>query len=1089
MTRLLARLPGLYRPLPMALLVFTLTGLMTAALIGFVETGLRDQERTQVGALAANHAQDIQRDVERALTATYALAALVRQGRGEIANFAALAAEMLPYYPGAAALQLAPGGVVRQIFPLAGNEAALGHDLLQDPARTQEAFLARDTGQLTLAGPFTLMQGGLGAVGRLPVFLDADPMDPTGPPRFWGFTNVLLRFPETLDAEHLAQLVEQGFDYVLWRPHPATGERQFIAATTTMPLDQPVSQSLEVPNGRWTLDLRPRAGWGHDPGLALRLALGLAFCLLLAGLAARLTRLGRSLAQAVERYDRMLAASSDAFWLVDVASSRILDVNAAATRLSGWSRREMLTFKVDDIDVDDSPDVIRARTARILATGGVVFQTRHRTRSGDIRNVEISLVPDARARHLFSFIRDITERRRTEEQIQALNVELEQLVARRTAELEQLAQANRAKSEFLANMSHEIRTPLHAVLGLAQILAGEPLANRQREMVGRIQEAGQSLLGIINDILDFSKIEAGQLRIAPTAFDLTALLEKLDRLLGQAARAKGLTLRLMPPDRLPGLLVGDALRLEQVLFNLLGNGIKFTERGEVVLQILPQPASDHTPRLRFEVRDTGIGIAPEARSRLFAPFIQAEEGITRRFGGTGLGLSISKQLVELMGGEIGVDSQPGQGSTFWFELPFGLAEGVDPATNLATSPTTSPATNLATNPVTNPATSPSTGTGTNPAPSPTTSSSGPLAPTAIGSRLSGLRILVVDDSPINREVVESLLAREGAVATPAADGQEAVELLRARPRDFAAVLMDVRMPVMDGLTATRLIREELGLKDLPVIALTAGVLAEQRLAAQRAGVDEFLGKPLDLERLVRALTKRISRVSPPAPAASPAISAIPGLDGDRVGLTFGTDPGLFFRLLDRFIADYPALQAELQAALTAGDRETAGHLLHRLRGNAGNLGALEIMALAERLERALERGDGALEAGVADLDSRFQALDQASGPWRPASPAGTASSPAIAKNTLSAAPTAAEAPLPERLADLADALRHHRLQALKLFAALAPALARELSPEQFRALDQAIQDLRFGTALEQLAPFLPPDPPAPAPAPAQKSTS
>jgi len=540
------------------------------------------------------------------------------------------------------------------------------------------------------------------------------------------------------------------------------------------------------------------------------------------------------------------------------------------------------------------------------------------------------------------------------------------------------AAANAAKSEFLAHMSHEIRTPMNAVLGLAQVLEREPLAPAQRDMVGRIRGAGQSLLAILNDVLDLSKIEAGQLRIEPRPFDLRALLANLDSLMGQAARAKGLALRIEPPALPPGQLRGDGLRIEQILINLVSNAIKFTERGEVSVRVRTDEVEEAQLRVHAEVRDTGIGIAPEAQARLFAPFTQADAGIARRFGGTGLGLSICKRLVELMGGAIGVRSQPGLGSTFWFELPLERVAGSEPASAAIPAP---------------------------------------AAASASGSRLAGMHVLVVDDSAMNRDLVQRALALEGADATLAADGQQAIELLRSRPRAFDAVLMDVQMPVLDGLSATRRIRDELGLAALPVIAFTAGVGADQQAAARAAGADDVLPKPMDLEQMtllllrwveptglreatpasgadaVRAIAAAAMPVFAPETAlpvqAAAAASAtagdefpvLPGIERERAMQRLGKDRDMFLGLLGLFIEDNAGVVAATRADLACDEREAAARRMHTLRSNAGFICALAIMEAAEALEKAIAQDEpgvaarlDALEADIAGLVAAGRAL-------------------------------------------------------------------------------------------------------------------
>ncbi|MBY0339894.1 MAG: PAS domain S-box protein [Rhodocyclaceae bacterium] len=645
--------------------------------------------------------------------------------------------------------------------------------------------------------------------------------------------------------------------------------------------------------------------------------------------------------QISEARHRLLADNA-----IDIISTMDLDgrytyISPSVSRTRGFTQQEVMRQSVRETLTPESAqrafayfEKLRADIAagRPLASFRAELEYRHK--DGSTHWCEVTASPlldrDGKFIEILGVTRDISERRRYE-------AELRQVYDAAEA-------ANAAKSEFLAHMSHEIRTPMNAVLGLAQVLEREALGDRQRDMVQRIRQAGQSLLTILNDVLDLSKIEAGQLRIESRAFDLPRLLANLDSLMGQAARDKGITLRVVTPALPTGTLIGDGLRLEQVLLNLIGNAIKFTERGEVALVVSPCESSADSLRLRFEVRDTGIGIAPAALTALFAPFTQADAGISRRYGGTGLGLSICKRLVELMGGVIGVESQPGLGSTFWFELPFQRGTQAEAAAT-------------------------------------------PALPS--GPRLGGAHVLVVDDSAMNRDLVERALALEGAITTLAADGQQAVQLLESRPDAFDAVLMDVQMPVMDGLSAIRIIRGKLGLTALPVIAFTAGVRDEQQAAARDAGADDILPKPMDLDEMAALLAKWIrpqadtsADSAVPAAATDEGFPVIAGIDRERAMRRLGGDREMFLSLLQMFFEDNGRIVAQVREALTEGQREEAGRRMHTLASNAGFICADALMQAARQLEAAIDRGDTPMDEALALLDAQLDELAAASAAWR-----------------------------------------------------------------------------------------------------------
>ena len=1006
------------------------------------------------------------------------------------------------------------------LAPPETNERALGFDLSSDPLRNAAIEAAAGTGLVTATDPITLVQNTDSHKGMLiyqPVFDGGEAKS------LRGFALAVLRLDLLLQSaaanrgvlldlsllrkDAPPELIASTFDH---SSQPATGlseMRPIFAFGKVFAVTAYAGPGF----------LRPTRAGGLIAlaGLCLTGSLATVISLVLR----RQEELGRIIAERTselreteQSYRNQFSGNSTAMLLIDPTDGAIIEANAAALSFYGYPRDRLLAMSITDINTLPAAGV-RSLMASIKKGEGSRFQFQHRLADHSLRDVEVSscLIQFGSREVLHSIVQDVTERNQMEVELQETNNQMEKAIARAN-EMALLAElASISKSEFVANMSHEIRTPMNGVIGMAGLLLDTQLTMQQRRFAETVRASGESLLGIINNILDFSKIEAGMLELEVLDFDLTTVMEDFADVLALRASDKGLEFVCAAAPDVPTHLFGDPNRLRQVLINLAGNAIKFTQRGEVSVLASLVSATDSTVVVRFSVRDTGLGIPPEKQAMLFEKFTQADVSVSRQFGGTGLGLSISKQLAELMGGEIGVTSAPGQGAEFWFTASFSRPSEPAGSSALLTQAAALQGTHLlivddnasfrevltiqlrawgasvewAPN---GPAALQKLARGRDagkpfhsaivdmqmPGMNGATLAQsikadatlkdirlvllGSLSQTSIGEGLTEIatcltkpvrkaellsamlgtassdnrkerspsarkkykgteRILLAEDNPINQEVAAAMLEKLGLHADMVANGEEALNAISNSPYDL--VLMDVQMPVMDGLTATREIRKKelekaQGAADgaltsrLPIIAMTANAVQGDREDCLKSGMDDYLQKPVSPQGLAAMLEKWL-----PPEAATENSSDADRLSAEQAGISASSDDNsssdspstpqssasadaavvwnsavllermsgdveLQKKMLESFLSYMPQQISTLRNAVEGGDLATSKRLAHSIKGATANVGGEAMQSVAAAMEDAGYAGElDGIKSRLDDLERAYALLEEA----------------------------------------------------------------------------------------------------------------
>ncbi len=809
----------------LALLIFLVTAASCGAAIMLLEQHSLSEKRNQAANLAQTHLRTLSTNINQALSATYALSALVIQGNGDIPDFDKIAGEMLHLYPGVGALQLAPSGIIKKSVPLAGNEKAIGHDLLKDPTRTKEAFLARSSGKLTLAGPFKLIQGGLGVVGRLPVFLTSS----NGERRFWGFTAVLIRFPEILEAAGLPAIVKSGYDYELWRIHPDTGNKQIIASSLKSGLNRPVEIPLSLPNGEWILGVTPVSGWHSISAVAFGSLLGLFISLMCAFVMYVLLRQPAMLRQEVAERTRELLENqavlheseqkfrlafenaNTGMCLVDL-SGKLMRVNNKMAEIMGYSKDELEHMTVNSLAVPEDSELNHEFIKKAISSAeeSSAFEKRYYHKDGHVvwGQVASSLVRNAAGEpeYFISQIQDITIRKKMEDERIAMERQL--LHSQKLESLGVLA----------GGIAHDFNNILTAIIGNADLaLMRTNKESPAVENLQRIERAASQAADLAKQMLAYS----GKGKFVIENIDLNQLVEEMTHMLGVSISKKA-ALRLNLTRPLPPV-EADATQLRQVIMNLVINASEAIgdENGSITITTgcmncdsaylkkiwLDKNLADG-PYVYLEIADSGCGMNQETVSRIFDPFF------TTKFTGRGLGMAAVLGIVRGHKGAIKVYSEPGKGTSFKVFFP---ASADLPG--LADDNSRQPS-----------------------------------------GWQGGGTILLVDDEECILNIGGEMLRELGFGVITACDGREALNVFQANRQSINCVILDLTMPNLDGEQTFR----ELRRLDPDVKVIISSGYHEQEICQKFVGkgLAGFIQKPYRLSELAGILQSVMEPLKP-----------------------------------------------------------------------------------------------------------------------------------------------------------------------------------------------------------------------------------